>query len=133
MWRVTADAAAPPQTWMPREIPVDTLHFDRIQPVKPGAVYGATVRVESVGHAKAFLWLGATGRFEAFLNGQKVMAEENRTKYRTGQFQQHVELRPGSNELTVRLEALDTRARISAHLVGPRNDGDTVEGIRWKA
>ena len=33
--------------------------------------------------------------------------------------------------MTVRVEALEAKARMSAYLVGPRNDGDTVEGITW--
>lgn len=133
LWRVTANPAAPIETWKPCEIPTDTLHFDKWsgKPVTPGSRFAAVTRVNSNGHAKAFLWIGATGRFEAFLNGQRVLAEESRTRYRSGQFQQAVELRPGANELMVRVEALDAAARLSAYLIGQRNDGDTVDGIRW--
>jgi hypothetical protein len=99
--------------------------------VTPGNRFAAATRVRSAGHAKAFLWVGASGRFEAQLNGSTVLAEECRTRYRNGQFQKQVELRPGVNELIVRVEALDAAARMSAYLIGPRNDGDTVEGIRW--
>ncbi|MEZ5401779.1 MAG: DUF362 domain-containing protein [Bryobacteraceae bacterium] len=132
-WRVTADPNAPAASWKACEIPTDTLWFDRWsgKPTAPGARFAAATRIESRGHAKAFLWIGATGRFEAIFNGERVLAEENRTRYRGGQFQQAVSLRPGMNELVVRVEALDPRARMSAYLVGPRNDGDTVEGIRW--
>jgi uncharacterized protein (DUF362 family) len=133
LWRVTADPASPVEQWRACEIATDTLHFDRWsgKPVAPGAKFAAVTRVRSDGRAKAFLWVGATGRFEALLNGERVMAEESRTRYRSGQFQQSVELRAGVNELQVRVEALDGQARMSAYLVGPRNDGDTVEGIRW--
>jgi uncharacterized protein (DUF362 family) len=133
LWRVTANPDTPIETWKPCEIPTDTLHFDRWsgKPVTPGSRFAAATRVRSEGHAKAFLWVGASGRFEAQLNGSTVLAEECRTRYRNGQFQKQVELRPGVNELIVRVEALDAAARMSAYLIGPRNDGDTVEGIRW--
>lgn len=133
LWRVTANPSAPVETWKPAEIPTDTLHFDRWsgRAVTPGNRFAAATRVQSDGHAKAFLWIGATGKFEAELNGKTVLSEENRTRYRQGQFQQAVELRPGMNELVVRVEALENAARMSAFLIGPRNDGDTVEGIRW--
>jgi uncharacterized protein (DUF362 family) len=133
LWRVTADPTAPSASWKPVEIPTDTLHFDRWsgKPVTPGSRFAAVTRIQSEGHAKAFLWIGASGSFEALLNGQRVMAEESRTRYRGGQFQEAVELRPGINELLVRVEALESRARMSAYLIGPRNDGDTAYGIRW--
>lgn len=133
LWRVTADPSAPAESWKPCEIPTDTLHFDRWsgKPAAPGSKFAAATRIESQGHAKAFLWIGATGRFEAILNGDRVLAEEHRTRYRGGQFQQAVELRPGINDLVVRVEALQPHTRVSAYLIGPRNDGDTVEGIRW--
>jgi uncharacterized protein (DUF362 family) len=133
LWRVTADPRAPLASWKPCEIPTDTLHFDRWsgQPVAPGSRFAAATTVAAEGHRKAFLWIGATGRFEAELNGRVVLREESRTRYRGGQFQQAVELQPGRNELLVRVEALDPAARLSAYLIGPRNDGDTVDGIRW--
>jgi uncharacterized protein (DUF362 family) len=133
LWRVTDNPGSPRETWKPAEIATDTLHFDRWsgKPVNPGSRFAAATRVESQGHAKAFLWIGASGRFAAHLNGRPVLAEESRTRYRHGQFQQAVELRPGVNELVVQVEALDAAARLSAFLVGPRNDGDTVDGIRW--
>jgi hypothetical protein len=133
LWRITSDPDSPKQTWKRSEILTDTLNFDRWtgKAVAPGNRFAAATRIEAAGHTKAFLWIGATGRFVAELNREQVIKEECRTRYRNGQFQQAVELRPGSNELVVRVEALDTAARMSAYLVGPRNDGDTVDGIRW--
>ena len=133
LWRVTANPAAPVAAWKPCEIPTDTLHFDRWsgQPVVPGSRFAAVTHIQAEGHRRAFLWIGASGRFEALLNGERVLAEESRTRYRGGQFQQAVTLRPGLNELLVRVDALETEARMSAYLIGPRNDGDTVDGIRW--
>jgi len=72
-------------------------------------------------------------RLGATLNGETVMREEARTSYRVGQFQKPVELRPGENLLVFRLKALSGGARLSVLLTGPRNDCDTVEGIRWSA
>lgn len=128
LWRVTAHPAAPSETWKPLESPTDTLRFGT---AAPGSRFAAATRVRSAGHAKAFLWAGASGRFQATLNGVQVMAEECRTRYRHGQFQQAVELRPGVNELVLTIETLDAPPQLSAYLVGPRNDGDTVDGIHW--
>lgn len=133
LWRVTANPEAPVESWKSVEIPTDTLHFDRWsgRAVAPGMRFAAATRVSAQGHTKAFLWVGATGKFEAYLNGQRVLMEEGRTRYRSGQFQQEVELRPGVNELVVKVEAVEAAARMSAYLIGARNDGDTAAGIRW--
>ena len=64
------------------------------------------------------------------LNGETVLEEENLTRYRVGQFQKPVELRAGENQLVFRVEPRAGEARLSALLVNPRNDGDSVEGIR---
>jgi hypothetical protein len=74
-----------------------------------------------------------SGRVTAILNGQTVMQEENTTRYRVAQFRAPVELRSGENLLVLRVTAVSEAARVSALLVGPRNDGDTVDGIRWFA
>ena len=89
------------------------------------------MRVVAEGTRKAFLWVGARGRVTAFLNGERVMQEEGTTRYRVGQFQNAVELRSGENLLVFELKPLVDQADLSALLTGPRNDGDTVEGIRW--
>jgi hypothetical protein len=61
------------------------------------------------------------------------MQEENITRYRIGQFQAPVELQSGENLLTFRVEASAGEPQLSAILCGKRNDGDTLEGIRWVA
>jgi len=53
-------------------------------------------------------------------------------RYRVGQFQQPVELASGENLLVFRIAGLGEPPRLSALLVGPRNDGDSLEGIRWE-
>jgi hypothetical protein len=98
----------------------------------PTATYGASARVIAEGSRKAFLWVGVRGRVTALLNGEKVMEEENLTRYRVGQFQKPVELRSGENLLVLRVQAAE-QPQVSALLVGPRNDGDSLEGIRWSA
>jgi hypothetical protein len=128
MWRVTSNPAAPRETWRQIESPTDTLHFD----AKASRTFAAATQIESRGHAKGFLWIGATGKFQAELNGQLVMAEEGRTRYRNGQFQQAVQLKPGNNDLLIKLQTLEEKPpRLSAYMIGPRNDGDTLDGIRW--
>ena len=132
-WLVSQSPETPISGWERRKTPTDTLHIGKCwgDGGSPGKTYAAAARVKADGHRKAYLWLGAAGRITVLLNGAQVMSEENRTKYRIGQFQQPIELRSGENLLLFRIEALDDTAAVSAHLVGARNDGDTVEGIRW--
>jgi uncharacterized protein (DUF362 family) len=122
-WLVSGDPEAPLARWTQLTIPTDTLKMRDWK--------AAAVRVRAEGHRKAFLWVGVRGRATANLNGETVMAEENTTRYRIGQFQKAVELRPGENLLRFQVEPVEGEPLLSALLVGPRNDGDTVEGIRW--
>jgi len=132
VWLVTQDAAADIKAWERYTTISDTLHFTRWRPPSSdAAAYRSAVRVIADGTRKAFLWVGARGRFTAFLNGQKVMEEEGITRYRVGQFQKPVELRSGENLLVFELKPQSGQADLSVLLVGTRNDGDTVEGIRW--
>ena len=132
-WLVSADAASNLATWSRYTSPTDTLDIARAAGGGAGSQtsYGVATRLQAEGHRKAFLWVGARGRVQALLNGEKVMEEENTTKYRVGQFRAPVELRPGENVLVFRVQPLGDSPQISAVMVGPRNDGDTVEGIRW--
>ncbi|MBI3665423.1 MAG: hypothetical protein HY236_04235 [Acidobacteria bacterium] len=133
-WLISADPNADLASWSRYTSPTDTLHFTRWQGAAgPDAPYNAAVRVQTGGHRKAILWVGAHGLFTAELNGVRVMREENRTKYRIGQFQKMVELEPGENRLMFHVRARAGEPLLSALLVGPRNDGDSVEGIRWTA
>ena len=110
---------------------MDTLHFDRCAGAAPA--YAASVRVKADGARKAWLWLGVSGKVTASLNGQKVMEEESVTRYRIGQFQKEVELRPGENLLVFEVRPARAAAQLSVQLVGQRNDGDSVDGIAWSA
>ena len=78
---------------------------------------------------RGFLWTGARGRFSATLNGETVMRAAADTRYRVGQFQCGITLRPGENLLVFRIEELDGPALLSALITGPNNDGDTAGGI----
>ena len=132
VWLLTQDASADMKSWERYTAPTDTLHFiDWKKPSSDAAVYKSAVRVVAGGTRKAFLWVGARGHVTAFLNGEKVMDEDGITRYRVGQFQKPVELRSGENLLVFELKPAADRADLSALLVGPQNDGDTVEGIRW--
>jgi hypothetical protein len=132
-WLVSRDAEAPLASWTRHNTRADTLHFTKWNNAAspPGTTYGAAVRVRAEGSQKAFLWAGVRGRLTALLNGEKVMEEENLTRYRIGQFRNPVELRAGDNLLVFRVQQVSEEAQLSALLVGPRNDGDTPEGIRW--
>jgi len=131
-WLLTQDATADLKAWARFSSPVDTLHFAQWQrPSSESTVYKSAVRVVADGNRKAFLWVGARGRVTAFLNGENVMEEEGTTRYRPGQFQAPVGLRSGENLLMFELKPLADQADLSALLVGPQNDGDTVDGIRY--
>jgi hypothetical protein len=132
-WRVSRDATAAPGSWTRYSSPTDTLQLVQAAGASPpSTTYGASARVIADGSRKAFLWVGVRGRVTALLNGEKVMEEENLTRYRVGQFQKPVELRSGENLLVLRVQAAD-QPQVSALLVGSRNDGDSIEGIRWSA
>ena len=132
-WRLSRDAGTPVDGWQRYTSPTDTLRFARWagSEVAPGEKFGAAVKVRAEGHCKAYLWLGARGKVTAKLNGETVMEQSNHTRYRVGQFRQPVQLRPGENLLVFHVEALGSETLLSANLVGPLNDGDTVDGIRW--
>jgi uncharacterized protein (DUF362 family) len=133
-WLVTQDPTAEMKAWSRVTAAGDTLHLaDRLKQDSETPLYRAAVRVVAEGYRKAFLWIGAAGRVTAHLNGEKVLEEEGITRYRVGQFQTPVELRPGENLLVCELKPLSGRAALSALLVNPRNDGDSVDGIRWMA
>jgi uncharacterized protein (DUF362 family) len=131
-WRIASDPTAPVAAWRRIETPGDTLRFPRYFD-RPAPEYAAAVRVLSDGATKAYLWLGARGKVLVLLNGQQVMQEENATRYRIGQFQAPVELRSGENLLVFCIKPAAGEPLLSAILCGRRNDGDSMEGIRWIA
>jgi hypothetical protein len=115
-------------------IPTDTLRFTKYAAgADPKGTYAAAVRVQADGNKKAFLWVGVRGRVTATLNGETVMEDENVTRYRVGQFQKPVALKPGQNRLVFQVQSSAGEPMLSALLVSPRNQGDTVDGIRWSA
>ena len=61
------------------------------------------------GSRKGFLWLGLSGKVTVTLNGENIMEERNTTRYRVGQIQNAVELRPGENQFLFRVEAVGDR------------------------
>jgi hypothetical protein len=67
---------------------------------------------------------------EAKVNGETLLAEENLTRYRIGQFQNPVALRSRENLLLFHVQSAQVAPQLSFLLVGSRNDGDTVDGIR---
>jgi hypothetical protein len=115
-------------------ISTDTLRFTNYAAgADPKGTYAAAATVRAEGNTKAFLWVGVRGRVTAALNGETVMEDENVTRYRVGQFQKPVELKPGENHLVFQVQSSAGEPMLSALLVNPRNDGDSVEGIRWTA
>lgn len=126
-WLLSTDPGAPLASWKREQIRTDTLKL------AAATGHGAAVRVRAEGRSKAYLWVGLKGRATATLNGEKIFEEENLTRYRIGQFQKPVELAPGENLLVFHLRNDREQAQLSVLLVDPKNDGDTLRGIRWMA
>jgi uncharacterized protein (DUF362 family) len=100
----------------------------------PATALAAVATVKADGHRKGFLWLGLSGKVTVQLNGEKLLEEQSTAPYRVGQVKQAVELRPGLNQLVFRLRAAGEKPlQMSAVLVGPANNGDSLDGIRWSA
>ena len=120
--------------WKPHESRHDTLDLPKATGIPPadGARYLARVEVISEGHSRGYLWIGARGRLLARLNDEPVAQLEADTRYRVGQYQYPVTLAPGRNKLEFGSQPIGGEALLSVLLTGPRNDGDTAEGIRWQ-
>ncbi len=127
-WRVAKGSG-----WVDVEAPFDTLDLVKATGAAPaaGAAYTATAVAVSPGNARGFLWVGLRGKATVTLNGTTVAEFTCNTRYRAGQFQFPVALRPGRNEIVFRVEPLDGKALLSTLVTGARNDGDTLEGLRW--
>jgi hypothetical protein len=132
-WRVSRDPNANLAAWKRFTSFGDTLYFEKaLGAGAPLAAAAATLRAD--GSRKGFLWLGLSGKATVTLNGEKIMEEENTTRYRVGQFQKPVELRAGENQLVFRVQEVGAKpVQLAAVLMGPGNNGDSLEGARWTA
>lgn len=131
-WRVTRDPSAEVGNWTRHTSFGDMLDLVAAAGVD-ATVYSATATVKSDGLRKGFLWLGLSGNGTVELNGRQILQEEGLTRFRTGQFQQPVELRPGENQFVFRVQPANGKAALSALLVGQENNGDSLEGATWTA
>jgi hypothetical protein len=131
---VTRDPEANLASWKRHSSFGDTLYGDQALGGPANAAFAAAAIVQADGNRKGFLWLGLMGKATVLLNGEKILEEENVTRYRVGQIQKAVQLRPGENQLVFRLQAADEKPpQVAALLVGPSNDGDSLDGIHWSA
>jgi len=131
-WRVTREPDSNPSRWAAHTAFGDFLDLPKAAG-GPAPAYVAQARVRADGNRKGFLWLGLSGKATVLLNGQKIMQEEGLTRFRVGQYQQPIELRPGENQFVFRVEPANDRAQLAVVLVGPANDGDSLEGAAWLA
>jgi uncharacterized protein (DUF362 family) len=131
-WRVTGDPSAETRNWKRYTSFGDALDLAAAAGGE-APVYAATATVKSDGPRKGFLWLGLSGNGTVELNGRQIMKEEGLTRFRTGQFQQAVELRLGENQFVFRVQPANGKAALSALLVGQENNGDSLEGAIWTA
>ncbi len=130
-WKVTGDASADIARWKRHTSFGDML--DLVAAAGDAPAYAASATVKSDGARKGFLWVGLSGKGTVELNGRQVMQEEGTTRFRVGQFQQPVELRPGENQLIFKVQPANGRAAVAALLVGEDNKGDSMEGATWVA
>ncbi len=130
-WLVTGQPDSDIKTWKKHASFGDTLYFAKaLGAPTPVAAAAATVRAE--GERKGFLWMGLTGKMAVTLNGEKILEQENTTRYRVGQVQKDIVLRAGENRFVFRGEALgEAPLQFAAVLVGSANNGDSLDGVRW--
>lgn len=130
-WRISARPGSSQQI----TAPFDTLDLVAATKTVPasGVVYDAAVTVNAPGNSRGYVWLGVRGKVTARVNGETVAQVESQTRFRVGQFQFPVTLRPGANRLEFSVVPLGGEALISALLTGQRNNGDTIDGIRWQS
>jgi uncharacterized protein (DUF362 family) len=130
-WLVDRNAEANLAAWKKHQSFGDTLYAEKALG-GPVPAFAAAAKVRSDGNRKGYLWLGLTGKATVILNGQQILQEESITRYRVGQVQKEIELRPGENQFVIRLEsAADRPIQMGAVLIGPRNNGDSLDGVRW--
>jgi hypothetical protein len=130
-WLVTREPESNIATWKRHTSFGDTLYFAKALD-RPAPVVAAAAKVRAEGNRKGFLWLGVSGRVQVMLNGTKISEEESTTRYRVGQVQKPIELRPGENQLVFRMEAVGERpVQLAAVLIGPVNNGDSLDGATW--
>ena len=131
-WLVGGDPSAPPAAWKKITLPTDTLHFSRaLGETAPEKSVSAAMRVRAASGSKGFLWLGVHGRVSVFINGQKLSDGESSAPCHVGQFKLPLELAGGENLFVFRIEGTPDAPQLSALLSGPRNDGETMEGLRY--
>ncbi|MBI4906883.1 MAG: DUF362 domain-containing protein [Acidobacteria bacterium] len=128
-WRIAKGSG-----WIPLEAPFDTLDLPAASGTPPaaGTTYTLTAAATSPGHRRGFLWIGLRGKVKVKLNGATVAGFDSDTRYRAAQFQFPVVLQPGRNQLEFEVQPIDGKALLSALVTGTRNDGDTLEGLRWE-
>jgi len=128
-WVTTLDLSAPAGAWKPHFSRVDALDLVEVAGASPKYAAAAVFRAE--GGRKGYLWIGARGKVAVSLNGETVLREEAITKHRIGQYQVPVSLTAGENRVVFQVEPADGAATVSLLVTGPRNNGDTLEGLRW--
>jgi hypothetical protein len=132
-WAVTNKPESGEATWKRHTSTGDTLYFAETLG-GPAPAFAAAAKVRADGIRKGSLWLGLTGKVTVTLNGVNLLEDRNTARHRVGQIQHAVELRPGENRFLFRVESVGDKAPLlSAVLIGPINNGDSLEGTRWTA
>lgn len=134
LWRLSQGWGTPDASWAPYIAPTDTLHLApwANRPVPEGARFTAAATALADGHMNAWLWTGFQGKLRLRLNNETVFDLENRTRYRVGQYQYPIALRPGLNRFVCELEAVSTTPQLSLLVVTGQNNGDTPRQLHWR-
>ena len=114
--------------------PFDTLDLVQATGIAPraGATYTASIQVQAEGNQRGYLWLGVRGKVAVRLNREAVTQLASDTRFRVGQFQYPVTLRPGLNRFDFAMQPVGGQAWLSVLVTGAANNGDTMDGIRWQ-
>lgn len=135
LWTLSHGWATPPSAPAAYTAPTDTLHLAEWsnRPVTPGTRFTAVATALADTHLNAWLWTGFQGKLRLRLNNESVLDLENRTRYRIGQYQYPIALRPGLNRFVCELEAVSATPRLSLLVVTSQNNGDTPRQLHWRA
>jgi len=133
-WRVSPGWGTPEPSWTPYTAPTDTLHLAQWahRRVAGGSRFTAAATALAGGYMNAWLWAGFQGKLRLRLNNDTVFDLENRTRYRVGQYQYPVALRPGLNRFVCELEATSATPQLSLLVVTGQNNGDTPREFQWR-
>ncbi len=106
---------------VPRAFPYGWLDLSNVvRPAEKGCVYAATfARAKDGKERQAALYVGVTGAFRAFMNGEEVLVDPAYRALDADRFGARVTLRAGWNRVTIKVCGDEEGAVLSARLARP--------------